>query len=345
MSLRDEILEQPDAARRLLERGTPVIERIAAAIRARPPRFALIAARGSSDHAALYAQYLFGVRNHLAVALATPSIFTLYAARPRLTDALVLAISQSGRSPDIVAVVEEARRQGAPTIAITNDAASPLAGAAADVVELHAGPERATAATKTYTGQLLVAAMLSLALEPGGTDEQHELRSVPQLMEEALAAEQSVQAVAAGHAERSRGIVLGRGYEYATAREWALKLQELAQLPALPFSAADFEHGPLALIEPGFPILALAPAGPTLDAQLPLLRRLREEHDARLLVVSDSADARELDEGLTLPAAVPSWLSPLISILPGQLYAYHLTRGRGLDPEVPRSISKVTRTR
>jgi glutamine---fructose-6-phosphate transaminase (isomerizing) len=345
MSLRDEIFEQPHSTQRLLERGAGPVDRIGAEIRRRNPQFVLIAARGSSDHAALYAQYLWGVRNRLAVGLATPSTITLYGARPRLASALVIGISQSGRSPDIVAVLEEGRRQGALAVAITNAPSSPLAGAADEVIELHAGPEHATAATKTYTGQLLAVAMLSLALDRPSEAERAELASLPELIAAALRADAEAAEIARGHADRVHAAVLGRGYEYATAREWALKLQELAHVLALPFSAADFEHGPLALVEPGFPVLAIAPRGAALRSQVALLRRLRQKHEARLLVVSDAPSARSLDEGLALPGSVPGWLGPLVSILPGQLYAYHLTRARGLDTERPRSIHKVTTTR
>lgn len=270
MGLRDEILEQPAAARRLLERGAAQAERIGAPLRTRRPRFVLIAARGSSDHAALYGQYLFGVRNRLPVALATPATITLYGARPRLAGALVIGISQSGRSPDIVAVIEEARRQEVPTIAITNAPASPLAAAAAEVLDLYAGEEQATAATKTYTTELLAVALLSLALDPPTPGEAADLAALPGLMEAALAVEPEAARVAAEQSDMARCVVLGRGYDYATAREWALKPQELAQVLAVPFSAADFEHGPLALVEPGFPnpgrraqwTAARRPAGP-----------------------------------------------------------------------------------
>ena len=345
MALIDEIGEQPAAAQRLLEQGAPVYRRLAGELERRPPQFVVIAARGSSDHAALYAQYLLAVRNGLTVALATPSTITLYGGRPRMAEALVIGISQSGQSADIVAVLAEARRQGALTVAITNDGSSPLASVAAEVVELQAGPERATAATKTYTTQLLAAALLSLALQPPSGREREELAALPKQLTAALAAESAAERAASGHADDTRAVVLGRGFEYATAREWALKLQELAQLLAQPFSAADFEHGPLALIEEGFPVLAVAPAGRPAEAQLPLLRRLRDEHGARLLVISDDQAALALGDGLPLPAGVPGWLGPIVSIVPGQLFAYHLTRAKGLDPERPRSISKVTSTR
>ena len=345
MALRDEILEQPSAAARLLAAADRSFAPVRDTLAARRPRFAVIAARGSSDNAALYAQYLFGIRNRLAVALATPSAITLYGARPDYSDALVIAISQSGRSPDIVAVVDEARRQGAPTIVLTNDTSSPLANAADHAISLEAGPELATAATKTYTTELLAVALLSGALDSLTDAEQNEIARVPHLMSAALAAEDEAASVASIHADRTRCVVLGRGYCYASAREWALKLQEMAQLLAVPYSTADFEHGPMALAERGFAVLAVAPSGPPLDAQRDVLERLRDTHEAAVLVISDDPAARAIDRGLTLPAGVPGWLSPIVDIIPGQLYAYHLTRVRGLDPDRPRTISKVTETR
>jgi glutamine---fructose-6-phosphate transaminase (isomerizing) len=345
MGLRDEILEQPAAAQRLLDAAPAAFAPISAAVAARRPRFAIIAARGTSDNAGIYAQYLLAIRNRLVVALAAPSTITLYGARPEMADALVIGISQSGRSPDIVAVVEEGRRQGALTIALTNDAGSPLAEIADHVVDLRAGPERATAATKTYTTELIATALLSTALDPPSPGESADLAGLPALLSAALTAEAHASDLAATHAKRQRAVVLGRGYSYASAREWALKLQEMALVAAMPYSAADFEHGPLALAEPGLPIMAVAPSGPELQAQLALLARLKADHGAHLLVISDAAEARDLEEGLALPEGIPPWLAPIVEIVPAQLYAYHLTVARGLDPEHPRSISKVTETR
>jgi glucosamine--fructose-6-phosphate aminotransferase (isomerizing) len=345
VGLRDEIREQPSAAQRLLDAAPTVLAPIAAAVRTRRPRFAVIVARGTSDNAGVYAQYLLAVRNGLVAALAAPSTITLYGARPRMADALVIGISQSGRSPDIVAVLEEARRQGALTVTLTNDPTSPMAATADHVVDLQAGPERATAATKTYTTELLAVALLSTVLDPPSDSEVHDLAGMPGLLSEALKAEPQARDLATAHARRERAVVLGRGYGYASAREWALKLQELALIAAMAYSAADFEHGPLALAEPGLPVLAVAPSGPELEAQVALLRRLRDEHGARLLVISDAASARDLDEGLALPDGVPPWLAPVVDIVPAQLYAYHVTVARGLSPEQPRTISKVTETR
>ena len=345
MSVRDEILEQPAAATRLLDAAPASFAPISAAVRARRPRFAVIAARGSSDNAGIYAQYLLAVRNGIVVALAAPSTITLYGARPDMADALVVGISQSGRSPDIVAVVDEARRQGALTVALTNDPTSPLADTTDHVVDLRAGPERATAATKTYTAELIAAALLSAAIDPPSAGETADLASLPGLIDGALTAEGHARDLAASHATRQRAVVLGRGYSYASAREWALKLQEMALLAAMSYSAADFEHGPLALAERGLPVLAVAPRGPELEAQVELLTKLKSEHGARLLVVSDAEAARSIDEGLPLPDGIPPWLEPIVEIVPAQLYAYHLTVARGLDPEHPRTIRKVTETR
>jgi glucosamine--fructose-6-phosphate aminotransferase (isomerizing) len=305
----------------------------------------VIAARGTSDNAGIYAQYLLAIRNGLTVALAAPSTVTLYGARPNMAESLVVGISQSGRSPDIVAVVEEARRQGALTIALTNDPDSALAEIADHVIDLRAGPELATAATKTYTTELLAAALLSTALDPPSPSESADLARLPALLTEALTAEPHARDRAAAHADRQRAVVLGRGYSYPSAREWALKLQEMALVAAMSYSAADFEHGPLALAEPGLPVLAVAPSGPELDAQIDLLTRLKQDHGARLLVVSDASAARDIDEGLALPAGIPPWLAPIVEIVPAQLYAYHLTVARGLNPDHPRSISKITETR
>jgi glucosamine--fructose-6-phosphate aminotransferase (isomerizing) len=344
MALREEMLEQPQALARLLDSAPGAFARIAAAVATRRPRFAVIAARGTSDNAALYAQYLFAVRNALAVSLAAPSTVTLYGARPDMRDALVVGISQSGRSPDIIAVLDEARRQGALTIALVNDAASPLAAAADEVIDLQAGPERAIAATKSYTAELLAVALLSTALDSATQDEAADLERVPGLVAAALATEEAARTIATSHALRTHGVVLGRGYSYPTAREWSLKLQELAHFLVQPYSTADFEHGPLALAEPGFAVLAVAPSGVAFDGQFEVLERLRHEFEARLLVISDVEQALALDEGLALPGGVPAWLSPIVEIVPGQLYAYHLTAARGLDPDRPRTIGKVTET-
>ncbi len=344
MALRDEILEQPAAAARLLEAAPVAFEPIAAMVARRRPRFVVMAARGSSDNAALYGQYLLAVRNALPVALATPSAITLFGARPDYSEALVVGISQSGRSPDILAVLDEARRQGAPTVAITNDPASPLGQGADHTIDLRAGPELATAATKTYTTQLLAAALLSFAIDAPSPTEREEMDRVPELMSAAMSVEPDAREISARMPDLARAVVLGRGYDYATAREWALKLQELAQVLAVPFSTADFEHGPIALADPGLAVLAVAPAGLELEAQQDVLMRLRERHGSEMVVISDPGTPGALGNLLAMPEGVARWLTPLVAIIPGQFFAYHLTVARGLDPNNPRTIQKVTET-
>jgi glucosamine--fructose-6-phosphate aminotransferase (isomerizing) len=351
MSLASEIAEQPEVAGRLLGSGRGAIEAIAdqlaSRLRDRDIDGVVIAARGSSDHAAIYAQYLFGARLRLPVALATPSLLSLYGVEPRLDRSLVIGVSQSGRSPDIVGVVAAARRQGGPTIAITNDPGSDLATAAEHTIDLGAGPELAVAATKTYTAELVAIALLVTALEDASADDLTALNAIPEAIAAALAAEPQAEALARHVAAtgRDRLIVVGRGYEYATARELALKLKELARVAADPYSAADFLHGPLALAEPGHPILVVAPSGAAAADVDELVARLRDLR-VELLVLSDRPDVVALSPvGIRLPTGVPDWLMPIASIVPGQLLARHLAIARGLDPETPRWIGKVTLTR
>lgn len=344
MSLRAEIFEQPTILRRWLDTQLDTTRRIAEAIRARRIEFVFLAARGTSDHAGVYAQYLWGSRNQLPVAFAAPSLFTLYGGWPRLENALVVGVSQSGQSPDVVSVLAEGRRQGAATLALTNAPNSPLAQAAEFSLDVHAGAEKAVAATKSYTAELLALAALSAALS-GELLQLEQLQQLPDAAAQALTLEAEAQRLAEAHRDLTRCVVLGRGYNYASAQEWALKLKELAYVFADPYSSADFQHGPIAIVEPGFNVLAFAPSGAACEGQLALLSRLREEQ-AQLLVISDNAEALALGHStLALPAGLPEWLTPIIHIIPAQLYCYHLTRAKGYDTEAPRGLRKVTLTR
>ncbi len=345
MTTRDEIHEQPEAAARFLAAAPSVVGPLADRLRRADIDHVVIVGRGTSDHAAIYAQYVLGIRHRLSVGLGTPSVISLYGASPRLDRSLVIAISQSGASPDVIEVIAEGRRQGAPTIAITNDPDSPLAVAAETTIALHAGPERAIAATKTYTTELLAIAALSAALT-GDADDAAALAAIPETLARVLALEPDVAAMSTEQAAANRLLVLARGYEYATAREWALKIKELAHVFADPYSAADFQHGPLALVEPGVPVLSIVRPGPTLTGLIDLLVALRDDHDAALAVASDVEDALALARWpFRLPAGTPEWLGPIVSIVVGQLHALHLTTARGLDPDAPRSITKITLTR
>jgi glucosamine--fructose-6-phosphate aminotransferase (isomerizing) len=304
----------------------------------------VIAARGSSDNAARYAQYVFGAFNRLTVTLATPSLFTRYLAPPRMDGALVVGISQSGASPDLVAVVEEGRRQGCPTLAVTNVAGSPLTAVADHTILLRAGQERSIAATKTYTGQLMALAMLSAAL--GDDDERRrQLKAVPAHVAQAASTDESaVAAAAAALKDAGHGVVIGRGFNYATAFEISLKAKELAYVAVEPYSAADFQHGPIALIESGFAAIVINMAG-AVSTEVEQLLREMAARGARPVVISNIDSSLELGAAaLRLPADVPEWLSPIAAVVPGQLLAFHLSRQRGFDPDQPRGLSKVTLT-
>jgi glucosamine--fructose-6-phosphate aminotransferase (isomerizing) len=345
MSLKSEIFGQPVVLDHMLQHQMTRVEEIAQAIREREVNFVFLAARGTSDNAGLYAKYLWGAFNRLPIALAAPSLFSIYNRPPALKNALVLGISQSGQSPDIVSVIVEGSRQGAPTLAITNDPGSPLAQAAEFVVDLGAGPEKAVAATKTYTAQLMAIAMLSVALRGDG-DLLADLHRMPALVQQALALDAAIERVAERYRYMQQCVVLGRGYNYATAFEWSLKLKELAYVVAEPYSSADFQHGPVAVVSHGFPVLAVAPGGVIFYDMLVLLSSLVKEHQAELLVLSNEEEALALAHTpLRLPADLPEWLSPLVCIVPAQLFSYHLTRAKGYDTEKPRGLSKVTITR
>lgn len=344
MLLHDEILEQPQRLGRLLHSQRDSAVKIAKAIRLSGSKYVFLAARGTSDNAGRYANYLWGASNHLPMALATPSLFTYYNEPPGLDGALVMGVSQSGQSPDIVSVLTEGRRQGCLTLAVTNVPDSPLAKAAELVFDIQAGAEKAVAATKTYTAELMGLAMISVAL-CGDERAWLELAKIPFWIDEII----QQDAVIARMVERFRYmqqcVVLGRGYNYSTAFEWALKLKELTYVVAEPYSSADFQHGPMAMVEGGFPVLAVAPQGKVFDSMLEMLTRLRQNKNAELVVISDDLNALALAQSsIRLPAGIPEWLTPLVTIVAAQLFACHLTVIKGYNTDKPRSITKVTET-
>jgi glucosamine--fructose-6-phosphate aminotransferase (isomerizing) len=344
MTLLAEIFEQPSSLERLLRTQRQAVEAIAREIHRRQVSYAFLAARGTSDNAGRYANYLWGAANGLPLALATPSLFTYYNRPPRLKDALVIGVSQSGQSPDIVAVVEEGRRQGCLTLAITNVPDSPLARAAELVLDIQAGPEIAVAATKTYTAELMAVAMLSAALD-GSAERWQELARLPAWVAEALALDDDLARMTPRYRYMSHCVVIGRGYNYATAFEWSLKLKELTYVVAEPYSSADFRHGPIAMVAQGFPVMVIATQGKVFDSLMDLIGPLRKQHHAELVVISDSSEALSLAQSpIPLPSGIPEWLTPLVSIVPAQLFSYHLTGVKGYSTEEPRTIQKVTET-
>lgn len=334
-----EIREQPDVFARILAEGEGHIAAVARAVRERGPRFVVFVARGTSDHAALYAKYLVETRLGLPAGLASPSTVTVYGARPDMRDVLVVGISQSGASPDLVETLARMRAGGAITVAVTNTPGSPLATGAEYHLDILAGPERAVAATKSYTAQLLTL-YLFVAMLGGGTDAA--VAALPTRARAILEREAAVAALAPRYRFAEQLVTTSRGYNYATAREAALKLMETSYLVAHAFSAADLLHGPLAIIHRGFPVLAIVPEGAGGDALAPVLERLTGL-GADLLVIGSAPFGNAAH--LPLPDLGPETLSPLLTILPLQQLAWHLARSRGEDPDAPRGLHKITETR
>jgi len=369
-----ELRGQAITLRRLLS-DRAAFEKVGAAVRAFAPRFVVTAARGSSDNAARYAKYLFGAHNRLVVSLGAPSLLTLYGSPPDLRGALLLGISQSGESPDITALAAEGARQGALTIALTNVLGSPLARACRYVLPLHAGPEHAVAATKTYTAELTALAMLSAAMgAPQDNDNNDnddnddnddgdrgdraqrwsELARVPDAVDETLALcppEVVARAAVLIDATTTRLFVVGRGFNFSTAFEIALKLKETAYLSAEAQAPPDLWHGPIAVIDAQVPTIVLAVAGPTLPELAPLLAEIGHRR-APLTIVSNVEPTAPIfaSAGSTPTAflpfsnALPEWLSPIAGVVPGQLLAAETARRRGYDPDRPRGLAKITKT-
>lgn len=344
MSLREEIMEQPQLVGRLLANQWDPIQSVAKEIKKREANFIFLSARGTSDHAGLYAKYLLGAYNRIPIALAAPSLFSIYDQPPLLKNALVLGISQSGKSPDIVSVIKEGREQGALTLSLTNAPQSPMAQESELHVNVMAGPELAVAATKSYTAQLLSIALLSVALD-GDKERLEAITRLPKAMQAVLDLEERIASYAKRYRFMNQCVICGRGYNYATAYEWALKLKEMSYIVSEPYSSADFRHGPIAIVSQGFPVFAVMPSGAVYDDLLGLVKGLKQDNKVDLLVISDQQEALGLaDVAIPLPQDIPEWLSPIVSILAGQLFAYYLTEAKGFNTESPRGLNKVTMT-
>ncbi len=338
----DEINEQPEVLSNLFKLETDNVHKVIEGIKNRFSNI-IIAARGSSDNAARYAQYLFGIQNQFQVALATPSLFTLYNTAPRMIDALVIGISQSGQSPDIVSVLTEAAKQGCPTVALTNDINSPLAKCSDFIIDLHADREKAIAATKTYTASLCALALISVLLNDDSSD-MEQLRKVPSFVSETL--ENSIKHLS--RIERYRYAdhfcVIGRGYNYSTAFEISLKIKELNKIVAEPYSSADFRHGPIATIQKDFPVILISPKDRAYKDLINLLSDLRAR-GAEIIMISDTEEnSSDVNLLYKLPEGLPDWIKPVLTVIPGQLFAYRLAVEKGLDPDNPAGLKKVTQT-
>jgi len=335
-----EIAQQPEVLAGLVERQAEIAE-VAEKISQRPPRFALLAARGSSDHAALYAKYLIEVLLGLPAGLVSPSTATLYGARPDLRDVLFVTVSQSGGSPDLIEVTESARRQGALTVSVTNTPDSPLRAASELGVDIGAGVEKAVAATKTYSATLMALYLLIDAVRGGTAEHAASLGELAQqtLDESASAVQEAVQRFRFV----DRVLTTGRGYSSATAAEAALKLAETSYLSARSYSGADLLHGPVAAVDAETGVLAITSAGKGGTAMSEVLDVI---HSRGADVFAVGSASSRVSAALRIPVAeTAEEVAPILEVLPIQRLALGLSLARGGDPDSPRGLNKVTKTR
>lgn len=338
-----EIYEQPEILTNFINNNLEDVRAITSHLRKYDPKFVLIAARGTSDNAAIYAKYLISAFLKIPVGLAIPSLYTLYKQPPLMRQTLVIGISQSGASPDVLAVMEEAKKQKSPTLAIINRLDAPMIEYADLILPLNCGEEKAVAASKTHTAQLLAIASIT-ALWLNVHDLIQNLYSIPDYIHQALATHSIVNGIAEQIKDHSRILIVGRGFTHCTTHEIALKIKELSYISADPYSAADFKHGPIALLEEGFPLIAIAPKGKTFQSMKGLIDEVNQQGAKTIVVSNDSSLAFNNSNFIALPEKLPEWISPIAAVVPGQLMALCLTLARGNDPDNPRRLKKVTKT-
>ena len=339
---RAEIGEQPTALLRLLEHEAE-IARIAASVRERGTPLVRLVGHGSSDNAASYGVYAFGLLPHWTAVRDSITLTVHYDTPLDLSGSVVIGLSQSGRTPDVVEYVARARRSGAFTIALTNDTGSALASIAEATIPLEAGPELAIAATKTYLNTLAALVLLAGHVAGRGAEVADGIRESADVLSSSLDEfERAASALAVPFTFTGRMFVIGRGVEFATAREIALKLLETCRVAAEPLTATDLAHGPVAALDPLFPVWAIASP----DATLPTVQEAaRRVHETGATVVASGTAAQSIERSqyvIPVPAVRLPLLSPLLSVVPGQLFARALARARGLDPDAPNGLSKVT---
>ncbi|MDY6847480.1 MAG: SIS domain-containing protein [Chloroflexota bacterium] len=338
-----EIHQQPALIRKLVNHPQEPIKALAKQIKDRGIKHIFIAARGTSDNATRYAKYLLGAHNRMVVSLAAPSLFTIYGQPPDLSNTLVLGISQSGKSPDIVSVLKEGQKQGALTAAITNFPESDLGKTADIVLDLQAGEEFSLAATKTYTTELTSLAILSAAFDD--TNQlQEDLKALPDKIDLIFENEPLFDELAERYRYMTHCVTIGRGFNFASAFEFSLKLKELTYTIAEPYSSADFLHGPIALMDRGFPAFVFALEGKMI-AEMEMLIEKVQNRLAEVILISNHPGLLKMTEHtMILPSGIPEWLSPIPAILPAQMFAMYLAHTRGIDVDNPRGLNKVTET-
>lgn len=335
-----EISEQPEVLERTIGAEREKLVKIGDYLRQKDIDLIVLVARGSSDNASLFGRYLLEVTTGIPVSLAAPSVYTLYNAKMRLKRAVVVGVSQSGEGDDINHVLESAKDNGAFTLAITNEAESTMAKLADETLLIHAGREKSVAATKTYTGQMLHFYMLASVIG----DTRIDYNKIPEFTSKSLDAKVEVQELVQRYAFMENCVVVGRGMNYGNSYELALKLMETCYVIAERFSSADFFHGPLAVVERRFPVILFAPSGVTKKSNLDLLHRLNELNADSLSITNDAELAGLSSRSIRMSPELDEFLSPIPFIVPAQLFAAYLAEAKGLDPDAPRSLAKVTKT-
>lgn len=335
-----EITEQPVVLERTIQTEREKYAKLGVLLRKRDIDLIVLIARGSSDNAALFGRYLLEITCGIPVSLSAPSVFTLYQAKLNLARALVIGVSQSGEGTDINAVLESAKKSGAFTLGITNEAGSNMAKIADETLLIHAGREKSVAATKTYTGQMLHFYLLASVL----SEKKLGFEKIPHYAAQVLQLRSEVQELVERYVFMENCVVVGRGLNYGNSYELALKLMETCYVVAERFSSADFFHGPLAIVERRFPVIMFAPRGVTQKSNIDLLRRLRELNADSLAITNDNETGQLSSRHLKLPEEIDEFLSPIPFIIPAQLFAALLAKEKGLNPDAPRSLSKVTKT-
>ena len=334
-----EIQEQPDILEKTIQAESGKIKKLGVFLRDKDIDLIILAARGSSDNASLLGRYLMEITTGIPVSLCAPSVFTLYGAKLKLNRALVVGVSQSGEGADINQVLESAKSSGAFTLGITNEADSSMAKIVDETLLIHAGREKSVAATKTYTGQMLHFYMLAAVL----ADERLEYERIPQFAAEVLELKSEVEELVQRYVFMENCVVVGRGLNYGNSYELALKLMETCYVVAERFSSADFFHGPLAIVERRFPVILFAPKGVSNKSNSDLLGQLKELHADSFSITNDSKIASLSSRTLKMPE-MDEFLSPIPFIIPAQLFAALLAEAKGINPDAPRSLSKVTKT-
>ncbi|HSE30087.1 MAG TPA: SIS domain-containing protein [Pyrinomonadaceae bacterium] len=336
-----EIAEQPAALERTIKEERGKISTLAQSLRTRDIDLIVLVARGSSDNAALFGRYLLEITTGIPVSLSAPSVHTVYQAKLKLDHALVVGVSQSGEGEDINRVLENARACGALTVGITNEPRSTMTKLVDETLLTHGGPERSVAATKTFTGQMLLFYILAAELS---NTRLFSYETIPDFVSRALEQKAAIHELVQRYVFMENCVVVGRGLAYANAYELALKLMETCYVVAERFSSADFLHGPLAMVERHFPVILFAPPGVMLEGVRNLIDRLNELHADTLVITSDLDAASSCTRSIIMAREIDEFVAPIPYIVPGQLFAALLAEAKGLNPDAPRSLSKVTRT-